>query len=140
MNFKIDFNEPMLQMIERLKREHVQLLPKLKEVESVSINDVEHAISMMDNLRDTIMRHAVEEEARVMRVIMQKEKIESAESVRIMQEHRWVSEFLERRLKELSKEPPLTASSEILKFINDLRVHFREEEEIVFPLAIRALN
>ena len=47
---------------------------------------------------DKITHHAVEEEARLMRVIMQKAKDESPESIRIMQEHNWVMDFFKNKL------------------------------------------
>ncbi len=140
MDYKIDFNEPMPQMIERLKKEHVLLLPILDEVENSSKGDPQQAIALLRKLKVTILRHAVEEEARVMRVIMEKEKSDSASSVKVMQEHRWVSEFLERRLDKLPKESPDATRDEIKKFVLDLREHFREEEDIVFPLALKALS
>ena len=140
MSFKIDFSEPMPQMIERLKKEHSKLLPELSVVEKACRSDVSQALVLLHGLKDTIMRHAVEEEARVMRVIMEKAKSDSSDSVRIMQEHRWVAEFFERRLDKLPEETEEKARDEILKFIQDLREHFREEEQIVFPLALKALN
>lgn len=133
----IDFSEPMPEMIERLKREHVKMLPELAKIESNS--DLKIALSQIESMKHAILKHAIEEEARVMRVIMAREKSESAESVRIMQEHRWVSEFLERRLVHLQNEESEKAWGELRKFIRDLREHFDEEEKVVFPLALRAL-
>jgi hypothetical protein len=52
-------------------------------------------------MTDKVTRHAVEEEARLMRVIMQKAKDESPESIRIMQEHNWVMNFLKTNLEQL---------------------------------------
>jgi hypothetical protein len=50
-------------------------------------------VEITKNMRELIIKHAVEEEARLMRVIMQKAKDESPESIRIMQEHDWVMDF-----------------------------------------------
>ncbi|MGI0081586.1 MAG: hemerythrin domain-containing protein [Nitrososphaerales archaeon] len=140
MNFKIDFSEPMPQMIDRLKGEHLKLLPELSKVEKACGSDMNQVMGLLHKLKDIILRHAVEEEARVMKVIMEKAKSDSLDSVRIMQEHRWVSEFFERRLDRLPKETKEKASDEVLKFIQDLRQHFQEEEQVVFPLALKAIT
>ena len=57
------------------------------------------AVKLLRSLKQVILRHAIEEKARMMRVIMEKAKSDSAASIKIMQEHRWVSEFFERRLQ-----------------------------------------
>jgi hypothetical protein len=92
---KIDFNEPIAQMIERLKSEHRSFESKLAEVQgSINNDDIVHAVAIIRSMTDNVTHHAVEEESRLMRVIMQKTKNESAESIRIMQEHNWVINFL----------------------------------------------
>jgi iron-sulfur cluster repair protein YtfE (RIC family) len=139
LSHKVDFSEPIPKMIDRLIREHRELAPKLDEIAKASEDNPEDAVRLLVNVRSNILRHAVEEEARIMRIIMKDEKSESGESVRIMQEHRWVSEFLERRTDKLSGLPSTQTKVEIQKFLNDLRQHFKEEEEIVFPLALKAL-
>jgi len=139
LSYKVDFSEPIPKMIDRLIREHRELAPKLDEIAKASEDNPKDAVRLLLNIRTNILRHAVEEEARIMRVIMKDEKFESAESVRIMQEHRWVSEFLERRTDKLSGLSSSQATVEIQKFVNDLRQHFKEEEEIVFPLALKAI-
>jgi len=94
-NRRIDFNEPIPQMIERLKSEHRSFESKLAEVQgSVNNDDIVHAVAIIRSMTDNVTHHAVEEESRLMRVIMQKTKNESAESIRIMQEHNWVINFL----------------------------------------------
>ena len=139
MSYKIDFSEPIPKMIERLVREHRELGPKLDEIESATEKSLDEGVKLLLDLRTTILRHAVEEEARVIRVIMKDSKSQSAESVKIMQEHRWVSEFLERRIDKLSSLPEERAHIEIQKFVADLRQHFKEEEEVVFPLALESV-
>jgi hemerythrin-like domain-containing protein len=139
LSYKVDFSEPIPKMIDRLIREHRELTPKLEEIAAASEADPEDAVRLLLNIRTNILRHAIEEEARIMRVIMKDEKPESGESVRIMQEHRWVSEFLERRMDKLSGVSSTQSRVEIKKFLNDLSQHFKEEEETVFPLALKAL-
>ncbi len=138
MSHNVDFKTPIPELIERLKREHRELAPKLDEIDTLAANETKLALKQLTEVGQKILHHAVEEEARIMRVIMKNAKSESAESVRIMQEHRWVSEFLERRIKQILSTSDDETRSEIIKFDKDLRQHFVEEEEVVFPLALKA--
>ena len=80
-----------------------------------------------------------------MRVIIHKAEEESAESIKIIQEHNWVMNFLKNRIITIEK---VSASSDpdeyeqtkndLNEFVSNLRKHFKEEEDIVFPLALRA--
>ncbi|HEY9387910.1 MAG TPA: hemerythrin domain-containing protein [Nitrososphaeraceae archaeon] len=152
-NRKINFNEPIPQMIERLTREHRSFESKLEEVEhSVNINnDSGYAAQIIRNMSESVIHHAVEEEARLMRVIMQKAKQESAESIKIMQEHNWVMNFLKNRLTGIEKTVKFDSETqpqqqhdeeqtkkELIEFVTNLREHFLEEEQIVFPLVLKA--
>src|SRR6476469_3885837 len=95
----INFDEPIPQMIERLKSEHVIFESKLVQVEdNLKNNNVKQAAEIIQSINERIARHAVEEEARLMRVIMHKAKNESSESIKIMQEHTWVIKFLKSNL------------------------------------------
>lgn len=134
----IDFTEPIPKVVERLKGEHRILRVKLAEIATECETDPASALSQLQAIRKQVLHHSVEEEARIIRVILQRLRPESAESVRIMQEHRWVVEFLERTLAELQNEAPEKKRKEVLKFVRDLRSHFEEEEREVFPLALRA--
>ncbi|MHB1908479.1 MAG: hemerythrin domain-containing protein [Nitrososphaerales archaeon] len=130
----VDFSEPIPKLIQRLIEEHRALCPKLSKIETMSVSD---SIVSLEELRPMILHHAVEEEARIMRVIMQGISKESAtNSIQIMQEHRWVVNFLDQRLRELPKIENNIAKLEIIKFISDLKLHFEEEEQGVFPLAL----
>jgi hemerythrin-like domain-containing protein len=85
-----------------------------------------------------------------MRVIMQNAKEESANSIKIMQEHNWVVDFLKHKLQNIENEikkqqypqqlQQQKVKSEINEFIVNLRNHFSEEEQIVFPLALKAYS
>ena len=74
MDYKVDFSEPIPKMIERLKHEHRDFESKLLQIEESIGTNSKQAIEMLSNLGKSILRHAVEEEARIMRVIMQKNK------------------------------------------------------------------
>ncbi len=93
---------------------------------------------MLRGLGKSILRHAVEEEARIMRVIMQKSKDQSEPSIKVMQEHRQIIEFLDKTISQLQNFPQEESAKKIRKFVEDSIKHFSEEEEIVFPLALKA--
>lgn len=148
---KINFNEPIPEMIERLKKEHQNFESKLVEADNTvnRNNDITGGARIIHNMSKSIIHHAVEEEARLMRVIMQNARDESSESIKIMQEHNWVLNFFKNKLGSIEQnatssytESPKTeynqAKNELNEFITNLRSHFAEEEQIVFPLALKA--
>jgi hemerythrin-like domain-containing protein len=103
------------------------------------------AAQIIQGISDKITHHAVEEEARLMRIIMLKAKEESAESVKIMQEHNWVMNFFKNRITMVenvsaSSDPRKfeQAKNDLSEFVINLRKHLKEEEQIVFPLALES--
>jgi hemerythrin-like domain-containing protein len=92
---------------------------------------------MLKEIKKPILRHTVEEEVRIMRIILQKAKEQSEQSIKILQEHKGIINFLEKRIPQLER-----SSQDIVyyvtKFGDEMRKHFSEEEEIVFPLALKA--
>jgi iron-sulfur cluster repair protein YtfE (RIC family) len=151
MDYRINFNEPIPQMIERLKQEHLDFESTFKRIEKcINENAIKGAIKVIRDISESIIKHAVEEEARLMRVIMHDAKEESADSIKIMQEHNWVVDFLKHKLQNIEGEIDQHNSQqlqlhlqekvkgEINEFIANLRNHFSEEEQIVFPLALKA--
>jgi hemerythrin-like domain-containing protein len=141
---RINFDEPIPEMIKRLELEHKDFESKLAEVKTnVDANNIIRATEIIRSISDKITRHAVEEEARLMRVIMHKAKEESTESVKIMQEHNWVTNFLNNRLIKLEEfsssdqEEYQQAKNDLNEFVTNLRTHFKEEEQILFPLTLR---
>ncbi len=124
-------------MIKRLELEHRNFESKLAEVETnVDINNIILALEIIRSISDKIIRHAIEEEARLMRVIMHKAKDESTESVKIMQEHNWVI-IIKKTCTSSNSDEHEQAKNDLNELINNLRNHFKEEEEIVFPLVLR---
>jgi len=133
-------------MIERLKSEHVMFESKFIQVENnLKRNDIKQAAQIIQGISDEIIQHAVEEEARLMRVIMYKAKEESSEPIKIMQEHNWVLNFLKNTMITVKKASTSSdpnvyeqAKEDLNEFVNNIRKHFEEEEQIVFPLTLRA--
>jgi hemerythrin-like domain-containing protein len=143
---RIDFDEPIPMMIERLKSEHIFFEAKLVQIEnSIGRNNIKQAAEKVEDMADKIIEHAVEEEARLMRVIMKNAKDESSDSIKIMQEHNWVMRFVNNRLMLIknaatSSDPAEyeKAKGHLNEFVNNLRKHFKEEEQVVFPLTLRS--
>ena len=143
---RINFDESIPRMIERLKSEHVVFESKLVQIEnSIKMNNIKLAAQIVQEMAEKIMQHAVEEEARLMRVIMNNAKDESTDSISIMQEHNWIMRFLNNRVKWImnaskSSDPAEKekAKGDLNEFVNNLRKHFKEEEQIVFPLTLRS--
>jgi hemerythrin-like domain-containing protein len=143
---RINFDEPIPRMIERLKSEHIMFESKLVQVENnIKRNDIRLAAQGIEDMGNKIIQHAVEEEARLMRVIMNNAKDESSDSISIMQEHNWIMKFLNNRIKliiNLSKSSDPAekekAKGDLNEFVDNLRKHFKEEEQIVFPLTLRS--
>ncbi len=139
MTYALDYDEPIPKVILRLKDEHRMLEPKLNEIEQMSRSgDLSAAIRRLDTIKLTLLRHAVEEEARLMRVIMWEFKDESGDSIAILRYHRRIVEFYERTLPSLSKLPEKVGRREVDVFVKELRRHHQQEEETIFPLAIKA--
>jgi hypothetical protein len=86
---------------ERLKHEHRDFESRLMEIEEGSRTNSEQAIEMLGDLGKSILRHAVEEDARIMRVIRQKAKKQSEQSIKVMQDHRQIIEFLDKTISQL---------------------------------------
>jgi hemerythrin-like domain-containing protein len=143
---RINFDEPIPEMVKRLKSEHKKFESNLAKVKiSIEDNNITLASEIIQSISDKIIHHAVEEEARLMRVIMHNAKEESAGSVKIIQEHNWVMDFLKNRIIMVEKVSASSdpdeyeqAKNDLNEFVSNLRKHFIEEEEIVFPLALRA--
>ncbi len=137
MGYKINFDEPIPDLIARLKKEHRQIESRLAELESIGAVN-ERSLKILHELAEPIVQHAVEEEAVVMRVIMHKARDRSGESVKIAQEHNWIVDFVKKTIPKLAAMPQKEAVQKTNEFIQNLRTHFFEEEEIMFPLALSA--
>ena len=146
VSHRINFDEPIPRMIKRLKSEHVFFESKLVQIDNnIMSNNIKQAAQTVQDISNKIIQHAVEEEARLMRVIMNNAKDESSESIKIMQEHNWVMNFLNNSVMLIKTAATSSDSAEYEKakvdlneFVDNLRKHFKEEEQIVFPLTLRS--
>jgi len=139
MTYTLDYDEPLTKVIARLNDEHKKLEPKLRSIEQLSKRgDLGAATSQLNSIKLTLLRHAVEEEARLMRVIMWEFEDNSTDSIIILRYHRKMVEFFEHTLPRLATLPEKVSRREVEIFIRELRQHHRQEEETVFPLALKA--
>jgi GTP-binding protein EngB required for normal cell division len=145
MDYKINFEESIPDMIERLKQEHVQFNLTLNKITKYNEEDnINKAIETIHDMSQPIIKHAVEEEARIMRVIMHNAKEASTNSIKIMQEHNWVVDFLKHRVASMEdnnylqqnkqdKQYQQKTQNEINGFVTNLKNHFEERTDCFSP-------
>lgn len=131
---RINFDEPIVEMVARLEREHQDFRSKPETSLSMLVYNRDGSIRILDELGEKIIQHAVEEEARLMRIIMEKARSDSERSIHVMQEHNHVVTFIKNTLPQLRLVPEDKAREQITQFADALKEHFSEEEVIVFPL------
>jgi len=75
MSYRIDHDEQIPKLIERLEREHRELDPKLDHILELSESgNLQVAESILLSISQVILRHSVEEEARIIQVIADNSK------------------------------------------------------------------
>jgi len=135
----LDYNEPLPKVIERLKSEHKELAQKLSRIERLAESgDMKVVVTELKVVKPLVLRHAVEEEARLMRPIMWESKDKSEESIIVLRYHRELVDFLDHKLPSLEALPERVARREVGIFVKALRKHHREEEKTLFPLALKS--
>jgi len=125
-------------MVERLRTEHRDFRLELIEIEETSKFTSHKAIEKLEEIGRLIVRHEVEEEARIIQVITEKVK-EPERLVKVIQEHGSIIDLLEKKISQL-EDSSQEVVEEIKTLCNDMRKHFSEEEEIVFPLMLKAIS
>jgi hemerythrin superfamily protein len=139
MTMTLDYNEPLPKVLERLKSEHRELAPKLRRIEQLAESgDLKVVITELNVIKPLILRHAVEEEARLMRPIMWEFKDKAEDSIIVLRYHRELVDFLDHKLPRIASLPDKVARREVGIFVKELRKHHQEEEKILFPLALKA--
>src|SRR5450759_2193690 len=120
----------------RLKIKHEEIDAILSEVEELANKGkVGVAVSLLSAISPLILRSAVEEEARIMRAVMQRHKGTAQDSIAVTREHRAIAGFLEQQLPELGDKSPEEARLSIVGFVELLHGHLRREEKTSFSLA-----
>ena len=135
----LEYNsEPIPKMVERLRAEHRDFRLDLIQIEEASKFSSHKAIEILKEIGKLILRHEVEEEARIIRFIMENAK-QSEQSVKVMQEHRGIIDLLEKKISQF-EDSSQEVTEEIKTFGDDIRRHFSQEEEIVFPLVLKTVS
>jgi hemerythrin-like domain-containing protein len=135
----LEYNsEPIPKMVERLRAEHRDFRLELIQIEEVSKFSSHKAIEILKGIGKSILRHEVEGEARIIRIIMENAK-EFEQSVKVMEEHRVVIDLLENKISQF-EDSSQEVAEQIKTFGEDMRRHFSEEEEIIFPLLLKAVS
>ena len=91
----------------------------------------------MKEVAKSILRHELEEEGRIIQIIKKKVK-DPEQSVKIIGEHRRIMNLLENKISQL-EDSSKEVDEEIETFANDIRKHFSDEEQIVFPLVLKII-
>jgi len=139
MSYRLDYDEPIPAVIERLKREHLELRDKLLYIqEEARSRDLVVAKSILESIKFEILRHAVEEEARLLKVIESETGEKARPAVDITRYHRRVTEFLQNDMPKLTEGSEKKARQGIQDFVTELLKHNDAEEKVVFPLALQA--
>lgn len=139
MSYKLDYKEPIPKVIERLRNEHKSIAPRLSQIkEEADSGNTAVAQSLLSSIKPELLRHIVEEEGRIVRIVMDEARQDSGPTVEITRYHRRVSEFLDLKLPRLLEMPKSRARQEIGDFVVELRKHQEAEERECFPLALRA--
>lgn len=134
--FTLDYGEAISSVTEKLKIKHEEIDVMLTEVEELANKGkVNVAISLLSTISPLILRSAVEEEARLMREVMQRHRDASQDSIAVTREHRAIADFLKHQLPELSTKSPEEARRSIVGFVELVHGHLREEEKTSFSLA-----
>jgi hemerythrin-like domain-containing protein len=144
MSYRLDYEESIDRVTRRFVEEHKEIGRKLGRVLEICRNekgDMKVAVSLLKATSTELLRHAVEEEARLAKVIMDSSETRkaSADSIKILQEHRRITEFLDNELPFLLDENSDQASrKKMIRFIEEVIQHHDREEKELFPLAQKA--
>jgi predicted RNA-binding protein with EMAP domain len=121
-------------MVGKLRTEHRDFRLELIQIEEASKFSSRKAIEKLKELAKSILQHELEE-ARFIQIITEKVK-EPEQWVKIIEEHKGIVDFLGKKISQLEDSSQIPGE-EINIFSNDMRKHFSDEEEIVFPLLLK---
>jgi hemerythrin-like domain-containing protein len=130
-------NEPIPKMVGKLRSEHRDFRLELVQIEEASKFSSRKAIEKLKEIAKSIMQHELEE-ARIIQIITEKVK-EPQQWVKIIEEHKGMVDLLGKKISQL-KDSSQELGEGINTFSNDMRRHFSDEEEIVFPLLLKEFS
>ena len=129
--------EPFEEFVSSLVKTHGNIRHRLRVIgTALERQDKAVGIASLRELKDTLDRHVVDEEARVLKVLIDAHGREGAgEAIRTMQQHRQVHKLVGEVIDSLptsaEEAPRRLAALEAL-----LDEHFKTEEGRIFPWAI----
>ncbi|MEM2858555.1 MAG: hemerythrin domain-containing protein [Nitrososphaerota archaeon] len=128
----------MNDLVNTLIKEHREIRNLLKELYSLIVEERYAELSQkLENFQPYLDQHVIDEEARILKAILEKYGREGAEgAIRVFQEHRLIHELIREMKAVASDKSELARKGEELRAL--LERHFRAEEEEVFPKALDA--
>lgn len=122
------------ELLELLESEHVNMAKNLGLLQNaIQKRDLEEAKSILDGMDETLMQHFLDEEARLLRLIIQAFGREGAEeSIEIFQEHIEIDSLV-KKLRH-AMESGSVSPEEVWRALNGLMEgHFGRESRTAFP-------
>ena len=127
------------ELVSALKDEHGGVKRRLAELgDVVAARKYAKASELVPGLCDALRQHIIDEEAKVLKVIIDAYGRERAgEAIRIAQRHRVVHRKIEE-MEKLAARTPGMLGPRVVELRGLLEEHFKDEEERMFPLALEA--
>jgi len=132
--------EPFETFVSSLVKAHGDIRRRVSGIgTALEERDVAAGLVSLRELKATLDRHVVDEEARVLKVLIGAHGRDgAADAIRTMQQHRRVHKLVDDMLSTLPRSAE-DASKEHAELEALLDEHFRAEEERIFPWAIDTL-
>lgn len=129
--------QPFEEFISSLIREHEELRKELRETKAALMKpDSPAAVASLRRLGASLDRHVVDEEARVLRVLIDAHGRDGAgDAIRTMQQHRGVRKLVDELADSVSSHAE-RAPRKLAELENLVEEHFKAEEGHIFPWAI----
>lgn len=127
------------EFVASLARAHTDIQGRLQTIGvALRKQDTDLAVASVRDLKDVLDRHVVDEEARILKVLIDARGREGAQdAIRTMQQHRSVHRLVNEMLNALPTSTE-EASQKHAELVKILREHFEAEERRVFPAALEA--
>lgn len=129
--------EPFEEFVASLVRTHDDIRHTLDRVgAALKTHDATSALAATKELKDILDRHVVDEEARILKVLIGAYGREgAAEAIRTMQQHRSIHRLVNEIL-DTAKPSAEAASKKLAELEKTLGDHFQVEEGRIFPWAL----
>ncbi len=126
----------LLDLLSLLVREHSDFRMNLKALrQALDGPDYMKAADLITRLKDELRQHIIDEEARILKVLIDAHGREGAqEAIKTFQEHRTIYRLVEELEKPASRIPQVL-SSKIEDLAGLLETHIKAEEGHIFPWA-----